>query len=214
MVNLILLGAPGSGKGTQAMKLVQSRGYEHVSTGNLLRSEMDKKTKLGEQIRVILNKGELVDDELVFDLLEKNCHPDDTTYIFDGFPRNIAQAKILDERLLKGCSYRSIYFNLSAEKLVQRLINRRVCSHCGKIYNLLSQPPRELDTCDSCGQKAIYAREDDCEDVIRNRMVIYHETITPVLEYYSAKDLLVEVAANYDEDKVYGGVVDALWKET
>lgn len=212
-LNLIFLGAPGSGKGTQAMKLVQERKYNHISTGNLLRKEVESKTPLGEQVEAILKEGQLVNDGLIFELLEKNCHLDKFTYIFDGFPRNKNQAEMLDERLLGGYPYRVVYFNLSAEKLVERLINRRMCGDCGKIYNLISRPPSTPDICDSCGQKALYHREDDHEDIIRNRMMVYNEAIASVLDYYGSQSLLVEVAANHSTQEIYRRMVDALWQE-
>ena len=210
MSQLVFLGAPGSGKGTQAKRLVEEKGYEHVSTGDLLRREVHCGTKLGEKVSEILRRGELVEDGLVLELLEANCDLHAKNYIFDGFPRNIDQARLLTERLLKNYAHRGIYFNMPVEKLVERLKNRQICRTCNAVYNVRSMPPKETGVCDHCGESSLYQRDDDEEVAIRTRLNIYHDTIWPVLEYYRSQHILLEVVADQDPGQVFNGLLQAL----
>lgn len=208
---LVFLGAPGSGKGTQAKKLVEKEGYRHVSTGDLLREEVARGSRLGEKVDHILKQGELVDDLTVLELLQVNCDVKAKNYIFDGFPRNIDQAKLLEEKLLKNCPHQGVYFNMPVDKLVKRLENRRVCRDCGAVYNLLSMPPANPGECDDCGSGKLYRRGDDAESIIKNRLNVYNDTIWPVLEYYRSQHILLEVAADRSPDEVFGDLLRALF---
>ena len=148
---LILLGAPGSGKGTQASRLVSELGYNHISTGELLRKEIKSGSELGQRVQGIMDAGKLVDDNTVLELLNANCDLSSNAYIFDGFPRNGEQSKLLDEVVIKEASSKAVYFEIDLDMLAARLTNRRTCSGCGEIYNLLSKAPKTEGVCDLCG---------------------------------------------------------------
>lgn len=199
---LILLGAPGSGKGTQAKKLVDEFGYNHLSTGDLLRSEIVKASALGNKVKGILDRGDLVDDQTVLELLDANCDTLSDSYIFDGFPRNLEQAKALDEVVLKGADSKAIYFRIDLDVLIERIVNRRIGKKSGEIYNLITRPPRVEGKCDVSGEDLIQ-RADDREETVRNRMEIFKDSIEPVLSYYRANNRLVEIVAETDVDTIF-----------
>ncbi len=199
---LILLGAPGSGKGTQAKRLVDNHGYTHVSTGDLLRSEIKKGSDLGNKVQSIMDSGNLVDDHTVLELLNANCSLSENQYIFDGYPRNFEQAKALDSDVLKGSTSKAVYFDIDLEILIARIVNRRVAPGSGEIYNLLTKPPRKPGFCDVSGEELVH-RKDDNEDTVRNRMEVFKDNIDPVLEYYESADRLIRVDASLSSDEVY-----------
>lgn len=209
MKQVILLGAPGSGKGTQARVMVSSMGYNHVSTGDLLRAEVAKKSELGNRISDIINAGKLVDDSTVLELLKVNCDLGSGQYIFDGFPRNIDQAKALDEVVLKDAASVALYFDLDLNVLKERLVNRRTCRDCGYIYNMLTNAPEKEGVCDSCGGE-VFQRKDDNDEVVANRLDVYKSTIDPILTYYSEKGMLVKINASQDPEKVSHQIKAAL----
>ncbi len=208
MKNLILLGAPGSGKGTQSAKLVEGMGYKHVSTGNLLREEIAKESELGLKVKEVMESGQLVSDDLVVELLKANLDLDTSAYIFDGYPRNLEQAKTLS-KLLDGYDHTAVFFNLDTEKLVERLGNRRVTKDGKNIYNLITNPPKESGVCDVTGEPLIQ-RDDDKEEVVRKRMEVFRDTINPVLDHYKADGRLVEIQADKALDHVYNDLVDKI----
>lgn len=200
--HLIILGAPGSGKGTQAAKLVE-KGFKHISTGDLLRSEIAKGTELGQKVSGIISRGDLVDDSTVMALLKANCDVDKISYIFDGFPRNIAQAEMLEAELLQGRKTLAVYFNIDLGILVDRVVNRRTCGNCGEIYNMATKPPRVENVCDKCGAKdSLKQRKDDTEEVVSNRLKIFADTVNPMLTFYKSKGALVEIDASMQESAV------------
>ncbi len=199
---LILLGAPGSGKGTQAARLVDELGYNHLSTGDLLRKEIKSGSALGEKVQGIMNAGKLVDDDTVLELLNANCDLSSTAYIFDGFPRNEEQAKALDAVVLKDAASKAVYFDIDLEKLAARLVNRRTCSGCGEIYNLLSKAPKEEGKCDLCGA-SLTQRKDDNEDTVKTRLQVFKDTIEPVLAHYEASGRLARVDASQAPEQVF-----------
>lgn len=208
--HLIILGAPGSGKGTQAAKLVEN-GFKHVSTGDLLRSEIAKGTELGQKVSGILSRGDLVDDKTVMALLKANCDVDKVSYIFDGFPRNIAQAQMLEEELLQGRRTLAIYFKIDFAILTSRIVNRRTCGTCGEIYNLETKPLRIDSICDKCGAKdSLKQRKDDTLDVVSNRLKIFADAINPMIAYYKAKGVLVEIDASLQEDEVFAKLINVI----
>ena len=208
MENLILLGAPGSGKGTQSAKLVDGNSYIHVSTGNLLRDEIAKNSELGTKVKNIMTTGQLVSDDLVVELLKTNLKLDENAYIFDGYPRNIEQARTLTE-ILKSYSFKAVFFELDTEILVERLSNRRVTKDGKHIYNLITNPPKTDGVCDVTGEPLLQ-RDDDKEEVVRKRMEVFEETISPVLRYYEELNKLVKVNANNSLDLVYKELVSKL----
>jgi adenylate kinase len=201
--HLIILGAPGSGKGTQAANLVE-KGFHHISTGDLLRNEIAKGSTLGQRVSGIISRGDLVDDETVMDLLKANCDVDNVSYIFDGFPRNVAQAKMLDDQLLQGKKTLAVYFNIDPGVLADRVVNRRTCNSCGEIYNLSTKPPVSENVCDKCGAVGtLVQRKDDTQEVVTNRLKIFSDTVGPMLSFYKAKNALVEVDASKQEREIF-----------
>lgn len=210
MKQLVFLGAPGSGKGTQAKYLVEKLGYNHVSTGDLLRGEIKKGTELGQRVDKVLKAGELVKDELVLELLKANCDLTTGAYIFDGFPRNGDQTKLLDEAILGEVDHTAIYFSMPTETLVDRLTSRRTCKDCNSVYNVKFLPPKVEGVCDNCGGTNLYQRDDDKEDVIRNRMQVYKDAIDPVLEHYKSQDKLYEIDASKPIDQVQEALIKYL----
>lgn len=206
--NLVFIGAPGSGKGTQSSKVGSHFGHVHVSTGDLLRSEIAKNSELGLRVKDVMESGQLVSDELVVELLKANLDLDSNSYIFDGYPRNINQAKTLDS-ILASREYLAVYFKLDTDLLVERLTNRRVTKNGKHIYNLLTNPPMVDGVCDVTGEPLVH-RDDDKEDVIRNRMSIFEETIDPMLNFYEEKGNLVVVNASLSVDEVYNEITSRL----
>ncbi|MDD4975263.1 MAG: nucleoside monophosphate kinase [Bacteriovorax sp.] len=201
--HLIILGAPGSGKGTQAAKLVE-KGFKHISTGDLLRSEIAKGSELGQKVSGIISRGDLVDDNTVMALLKANCDVDKVSYIFDGFPRNIAQAEMLEAELLQKKKTLAVYFKIDLGVLINRVVNRRTCGSCGEIYNLTTKPPRVADVCDRCGSVGtIKQRKDDTQEVVANRLKIFADTVEPMLAFYRSKGALVEIDASMQEKVVF-----------
>ena len=205
--HLILLGAPGSGKGTQSSKL-KSAGWLHVSTGDLLRTEIAKKSDLGNKVKSVMDAGQLVSDELVVELLKANLELDKNKYIFDGYPRNHKQANTLDD-ILKGHDYVAVYFKLNLDILVERITNRRTTKNGKNIYNLKTNPPKVEGICDVTGE-ALIQRDDDKEDVVRERMNVFEATIDPILEFFNNNDNLVVVNADQDLDQVYNQILNKI----
>jgi adenylate kinase len=211
MVQLIFLGAPGSGKGTQASRLVKEQGYRHISTGDLLRAEIAKGSSLGKKVEGILKEGKLVDDAVVLELLKANCTIEKNSYIFDGFPRNLEQAKALEANVLKKINAKAIYFEIDTDVVVERIVNRRVAKKSGEIYNLLTRPPRVPGKCDVSGEDLIH-RDDDREETVRKRMDIFIAEIQPMLDYYKAKDCLYRLNADQSSAEVYEQIVSLIKK--
>ena len=201
MKNLILLGAPGSGKGTQSAKLVKELGYFHVSTGNLLRDEIARESELGKRVKAVMDAGQLVSDELVLELLKANLNLSENSYIFDGYPRNEVQAETLNG-ILEGHQYLAVYFKLDTENLVERLTNRRVTKDGKHIYNLKTNPPKVAGVCDITGEELIQ-RDDDKEEVVRDRMKVFDSTMGPVIDKYRKLGKVVEVNADQSPEAVF-----------
>ncbi|QTA38702.1 adenylate kinase [Thermosipho ferrireducens] len=195
-MNIVFLGPPGAGKGTYAKKLVELLGIPHISTGDMFREAISSGSELGKKVEEIVNKGELVPDDLTNAIVKDRLSKADCRkgFILDGFPRTLAQAKALDEilkSLNKSIEY-AMYFEVSENVVVERISNRRICSKCGKIYNLITLPPKRKDFCDECGGK-LYQRDDDKEDVVRRRYKIYMENTAPVIEFYRNQNKLFTI---------------------
>lgn len=210
MKHLVLIGAAGSGKGTQAARLVADKGYKHISTGDLLRGEISKASELGKKVKNVMDSGALVSDELVIELIHANANLDQNSYVFDGYPRNLAQAQTLDKEVLKGRPSLAVYFKIDMAKLVGRLTNRRTCKDCGAIYNLVSQAPKTQGVCDKCGSTNLVHRDDDKEEAIKKRLAIFEQNTQPVLEHYKASGRLLEVNAEAPIETVYKQVTSQL----
>lgn len=201
-IQLVLLGAPGSGKGTQAKRLSGELGFKHLSTGDLLRAEIKKGSDLGNRVTAILEAGNLVDDATVLELLKINCNKDDSN-IFDGYPRNIEQAKSLDSVVIGEANHKAVYFDIDLELLVERIVNRRTCGDCGEIYNIVSKKPQVEGTCDKCGGTSLNQRKDDNEETVRNRMSVFSEEIAPILSFYEDKGVLFRVDGTSSPDEIF-----------
>ncbi len=182
---LIFLGAPGSGKGTQAKILESHDNYIHLSTGDLLRSEIEKGSNIGLEVDRILKAGQLVGDSHVLELVRLNCDVKSNFYIFDGFPRNYNQALDLEKHILKDIDFKVLYFHIDSEILIDRIVNRRSCSSCGMVYNLKSFPPKNEGTCDSCGG-GIITRNDDNPKVAKVRFKLFETSIFSMIEHYES----------------------------
>jgi adenylate kinase len=204
--HLIFIGAPGSGKGTQASRFVADKGFKHISTGDLLRGEIAKGSALGQEVKKVMDSGALVSDDLVIRLLQANINLTQSQYIFDGYPRNIAQAQTLDKEVLKSAPSIAVYFEIDMGKLVERLTNRRTCKSCGAIYNLISTKPKITGKCDKCGGVDLVQRADDKEEVITNRLKVFQDTVNPVLKYYQDLGRLMRVDAEKSPDEIFNQI--------
>ena len=206
-MNIVLLGAPGAGKGTQAQKLVEEFGVAHISTGDLLRAAVKAGTKLGVKAKEYMDAGQLVPDKLVVDLVKERLAADDAKkgFILDGFPRNTAQAVTLDSALADmGFSLdAALLVDVKAEVIVERLSSRRTCRDCG--YTA----PAGVDVCPSCGGE-MYQRDDDKPETIQNRLNVYESQTAPLVEYYKGKGLLKVVDGDRPVDDVYADVKELL----
>jgi len=189
----VLLGPPGSGKGTVANILIETYNIPHITTGDLLREEVAKGTEIGKFAKPYMDRGELVPDEVVTRMVEGRLSRSDCEkgFILDGYPRNPAQAKSLDEILRQLNMSLDCILNIVVpdDELIRRLTTRRICSNCGAIYNTLTKPPKKEEICDLCGGKVIQ-RDDDKEEVIRNRLEVYKKQAKPIIELYRKRGLV------------------------
>ncbi len=209
-LGLILLGPPGAGKGTQAKKLELEFGYKQISTGDLLRKAVQDGTQIGRVAEGYMKKGALVPDDIIIKLV-KAAILQHERFILDGFPRNISQANML-EGLLSEIHARLQYvilLSVSDDEIVHRLLARRVCPVCGRVYNLLTSPPKNDNLCDDCGVPLV-KREDDNEETIRNRLKVYREETAPLIDYYRKKKILKEVSASSSVDRVFAKIAEIL----
>ena len=201
-MRLILLGPPGGGKGTVAKKLQAEFNIPVISTGVILREAVDKKNKLGIEVENIMRKGGLVPDHIILEIIKERIKQKDCKngYIFDGFPRNVEQANSLEKLNKELNEYIDyvFYFEIPFSEIIQRLSNRRVCKRCGTNYNLSFNPPKKDDTCDLCGGE-LYQRDDDKEEIIKNRLEVFAQQTTPLKKYYKEKKLLKVIDANLSE---------------
>ena len=202
---IALLGPPGAGKGTQAKLLAEKTGLIHLSTGDILREEVARSTALGQAAKGWMDKGDLVPDDLIVDMIRERVARADG-FILDGFPRTVVQAEALAEiTSLDG----AINVALSREEVIRRLSSRRVCQDCGKIYNLLFNPPEMDMRCDACGS-LLFLRNDDQPDVIKNRYDVYAQETAPLIEYYSKQGLLHEVDGERPSSEVLSYILDLI----
>ena len=200
---LVFLGAPGAGKGTQTTRLVREFRMKHLSTGQALRQKAGEDTLLGNQARETMERGELVSDEVVAEVVREYMTDfrNSTGFILDGFPRNLAQAELLEEIAGKTPIW-VINIQVDEEVVIKRLSGRRQCSECGRISNVNFSPPRQEDVCDACGAKLVQ-RPDDLPDVIQRRLQVYREQTKPLTDFYSKKGCYFEVDGNQDADTVF-----------
>ena len=209
-MRIILLGAPGSGKGTQAKKLMDDFGFPQISTGNLLRRAIAEGTEIGKQAKAIMAAGNLVSDEIVLDLIRFSLDSPSSQsgFILDGYPRNINQAESLDEllSLINQPLDHAVLIDVNADTLTKRLSGRRMCALTGKVRNIYYSNESEIDECLNAGGELIQRSDDNLES-ITNRINIYREQTEPLLEYYKSRGLLITADGNGDIDKVYNHVL-------
>lgn len=210
---IVMLGAPGAGKGTQADILSQEMDLPHVASGDLFRQALEKRTDLGLSAKVYMDKGELVPDEITIKMiLERNDWPDCASgCLFDGFPRTLQQAKVLDKALEdKGRSIdRAIYIEVPNEELVKRLSGRWLCRACQTPYHITNSPPRTPGKCDRCGGE-LYQRSDDKEETVKERLGVFFAQTVPILDYYKKQGKLVRVNGNLEMQGVAREIISAL----
>ena len=214
-MRIVLLGAPGSGKGTQSQLLVEAYGIPQISTGDLFREAVSKATELGRKAKAAMDAGKLVDDATVLGMIrERLAQPDaQKGFILDGFPRNIVQAEAL-EALLKELGrplQAVVLLNLDLAILFKRLTGRRICEGCGRVFNIYTFPPGTAPHCDKCGDKArLIQRPDDKEEVIGKRLEVFEAQTKPLIKYYEQRGLLRVVDADAEVRTVFKSIQSAV----
>ena len=215
-MRIVLLGPPGAGKGTQAKVLSRKLGLVHISTGDILRQNVSEKSELGIQAKGFMEKGALVPDELVKQMLANRIGQQDTQkgFILDGYPRNLKQAEALDEMLahLKMDIDFVFYLESSEAVIIQRLSGRLACPVCGENYHIENMPPKIVMTCDNCGSR-LYQRSDDKAETIRHRLEIYRQDSAPVIEYYREAKKLFQINSDEDPEVVLGEITRIIQKD-
>ncbi|UWO50382.1 adenylate kinase [Eshraghiella crossota] len=212
-MKIIMLGAPGAGKGTQADKICAKYNIPHISTGDIFRANIKNNTELGQKAKSYMDKGELVPDELVVDLVVDRIKADDCTngYVLDGFPRTIPQAEALDAALaaINDKVDYAINVEVPDENIINRMSGRRACVACGATYHIVHIPTKVDGVCDKCGAKLIL-RDDDKPETVKNRLNVYHEQTQPLIDYYTAKNVLHEVDGTKAMEDVFSSIVSIL----
>ena len=208
-MNLILLGAPGAGKGTQAEMLAAKLQIPTISTGNMLREAMANGSDLGKQVKTCMDEGRLVSDELVLGIVaERTAKPDcQNGFILDGVPRTLAQAKALDEMGVRLDHVVSL--EIDDAVIEGRMTGRRVCPKCGASYHITANPPKKDNTCDQCGEGLII-RKDDAPETVRNRLKVYHESTEVLKDYYAAQNKLRKIEGNQSIEGAFKDILEAL----
>ncbi len=212
-MRIVLLGAPGAGKGTQAKKLIEKYGIPQISTGDILRKAVADGTPLGKEAKSYMDKGELVPDSVVIGLVKERLAQDDCKagFILDGFPRNTSQAETLDRVLEEmGMPLQvALSIDVDMDVLMKRLTGRRTCRQCGQMYNIYFSPPAEEGICDRCGGE-LYQRDDDREETIRKRLEVYQSQTAPLIEYYEKKGILRRVEGTGGIDEIFERICSIL----
>ena len=205
-MKIIMLGAPGAGKGSQASRFAKEYQLPHISTGDIFRANLKEETELGKRAKSFMDKGELVPDDITIAMLLDRIHKEDCKngYILDGFPRTIPQAEALKEALAKKDEKIDLALDVEAsdELIIKRMAGRRTCPACGAIYHIVTLPPKTEGICDRCGADLIQ-RKDDNEETVKNRLKIYHEVTEPLISYYKKEGILEEIDGAEELDKVF-----------
>lgn len=213
-MNLVLMGLPGAGKGTQADKIVEKYGIPHISTGDMFRAAMAEGTELGLKAKSFMDKGELVPDEVTIGIVRERLNKEDCKqgFLLDGFPRTVAQADALEGILAEIGKKIDYVINIEVNQniLMERLTGRRICKNCGATYHLVFNPPTETGVCDRCGGE-LYQRPDDNEETVQNRLEVNMKQTQPLLDFYSEKGYLTNINGQQDIDDVYQDI-DSLLK--
>ena len=212
-MRLIMLGAPGAGKGTQAARVAERFRIPHISTGEIFRANIKNGTELGKKAKSYMDAGELVPDELVCDLVaDRIAQPDcGEGFILDGFPRTIPQAEALDEAVRKAGTPIDFAVDIEVpdEHIISRMGGRRACVSCGATYHVVYNPPKKEDVCDRCGGKLVL-RDDDRPETVKNRLDVYHAQTQPLIDYYKDKKVLVTVDGTQSMDDVFSAILEKL----
>lgn len=212
-MKVVMLGAPGAGKGTQAKKIAAKYSIPHISTGDIFRANIKNGTELGKKAKTYMDQGLLVPDELVVDLVVDRVNQEDCAngYVLDGFPRTIPQAEALTKALAgqgQKLDY-AIDVDVPDENIVRRMGGRRACVGCGATYHLEYAPPKQEGICDTCGGELIL-RDDDKPETVTKRLGVYHEQTQPLIDYYTESGVLREVDGTVDIDDVFAAITDIL----
>lgn len=212
-MKIIMLGAPGAGKGTQAKKIAEKYGIPHISTGDIFRANIKEGTELGKKAKTYMDQGLLVPDELTVDLVIDRVAKDDAQngYVLDGFPRTIPQAEALD-KALSGRGEKIDYavnVEVPDESIVNRMSGRRACTACGGTYHVKYNAPKKEGICDACGGELVL-RDDDKPETVKKRLDVYHDQTQPLIDYYTKQDVLKEVDGTQDVDDVFTAITKLL----
>jgi adenylate kinase len=212
-MNLILLGPPGAGKGTQAKMMVDTFKVPQISTGDILRAALKERTPLGLKAKEFMDKGFLVPDEVVVDIIQERLKATDCRdgYILDGFPRTVAQAQALDKVLtgIQSAIDHVISIEVNKGELIKRLTGRRTCRQCGRGYHIIFDPPLNQKNCDKC-QGELYQRDDDNEDTVRNRLEVYDSQTFPLIQYYKEKNLIRSINGQGGIQQIFDRIKEVL----
>lgn len=213
MINLLIMGKPGAGKGTQAKKLLDYYNLTHISTGNIYRDEIKNNTEIGQEAMKYISQGNLVPDKMTNDIVRHvlSTHEYPNGFMLDGYPRTEAQADALDE-MLKDLNIKLtavVNVEVADEVLLHRMAGRRVCGNCGETYHIDYHPPKIQDICDYCGDKLIQ-REDDLEESVMNRLNIYNKKTRPLLEHYRRLGLLRVIDGEQSSNKVFNDIIESI----
>ena len=212
-MKIIMLGAPGAGKGTQAKKIADKYQVPHISTGDIFRANIKNGTELGMKAKTYMDQGLLVPDELVVDLVVDRLAQEDCVNgcVLDGFPRTIPQAECLDAALAakgEAIDY-AIDVDVPDENIINRMSGRRACVACGATYHIVHIPTKVEGICDRCGSEVVL-RDDDAPETVQKRLTVYHDQTQPLIDYYTKSDVLVEVDGTQDMEAVFQAIVDIL----
>lgn len=214
MKNIVLLGAPGSGKGTQGAMLAKALGIPSISTGDALRAEVAAQSEVGKLAKSYMDSGKLVPDQVVLDIVKNRVNKEDCQngFILDGFPRNVNQAKMLDETLatINKKIALALDFQVSDEVVIKRISGRFFCKKCGAIYNHHYKQPAKPGVCDECGSSEFDSRSDDKEETVKNRLKVYHESTAGLVEYYQRKNLIYSLDAVKNSALLFEELLDVI----
>lgn len=213
MLRTVLLGPPGAGKGTQAVRIVEKYNVPHISTGDIFRENIKNGTELGKRAQEYMNKGELVPDDLVIEIATDRLLKDDCKngFLLDGFPRTVYQAEKLDEFLAANEMKLDVVLDIEVEKeeLITRLTGRRVCKSCGASYHIVNIPPKQEGICDTCGGE-LFQRADDTIETVENRINVYNQQTMPLVDYYKEAGIIATVDGALGLDEVFAKIVEAI----
>lgn len=212
-MNLLIMGPPGAGKGTQAVEVAKELQIPHISTGDMLREAVKQGTEMGKKAKEYMDKGQLVPDEVIIGVVKERLGQPDCKagFLLDGFPRTLPQAEALDETLKNMGIKIDAVINISVprERIVARITGRRVCRACGDTYHVTNKPPQESGKCDKCGGE-LYQRSDDTEETVNKRLDVYEAQTQPLLDYYGRQGLVKDINGDQEIGKVLQDILDTL----